>query len=122
MKTVLVVDDQRDIRNLISATLNTGDMEILEACSGDEALKVVRGRHPDLVIMDVMMPGHLDGVEVCRAVKSDPSTRDICVILLTANGLERDKKKGGAAGADDYFVKPFSPRELMDKVYSVLHL
>jgi two-component system phosphate regulon response regulator PhoB len=119
---ILIVDDKDELRSLISATLSTGDFEILEADNGKEALAVARAEHPKLMILDVAMAGDLDGLEVCRHLKGDPATKDIQIIMLTSFGQERDKQRGKEAGADDYFVKPFSPRELMDKVYAMLKL
>jgi two-component system phosphate regulon response regulator PhoB len=119
---ILIVDDKDELRSLISATLSTGDFEILEAKNGNEALTKARAAHPKLIILDVAMAGDLDGLEVCRQLKKDPATSDIQIIMLTSFGQAQDKKRGAEAGADDYFVKPFSPRELMDKVYDRLKL
>lgn len=120
MKKILIVDDEEKVRKLVEVTLSVGKLEILHAGSGDEALRVIRETKPDLILLDIMMPGKLDGLDVCRILKEDPETKDIYVIMLTAKGQQADKENGLAAGADDYFVKPFSPMELMDKIDNIL--
>jgi two-component system phosphate regulon response regulator PhoB len=89
------------------------------AGSGEEALSQVRGKTPDLVLLDLMLPG-LDGLEVCKAIKNDPATRDLPVIMLTAKGEEADIVAGLELGADDYITKPFSPRVMTARVKAVL--
>ena len=120
MKKVLIVDDEEKVRKLVEVTLSVGELEILHACSGDEALKIARETKPDIILLDIMMPGELDGFDVCRLLKKDLDTKDIYIIMLTAKGQQADKEKGLAVGADDYFVKPFSPMELMDKIDNTL--
>ncbi len=120
MKKILIVDDEEKVRKLVEVTLSVGELEILHASTGDEALGVIRETRPDLILLDVMMPGKLDGLDVCRILKKDPGTKDIYIIMLTARGQQVDKENGLAAGADDYFVKPFSPMELMDKIDNIL--
>ena len=120
MKKILIVDDQQEVRELVSVTLEIGSHEILTASNGSEALKVARSAHPDVILLDVMMPGSPDGIEVCRRLKSDESTQDIYIVILTAKGQDADRQRGADAGADDYFVKPFSPLELMQKIDTVL--
>ena len=120
MKKILIVDDEEKVRKLVEVTLSVGGLEILHASSGDEALRVARESRPDIILLDIMMPGALDGFDVCRVLKDDPDTKDIYVIMLTAKGQEADRKRGLALGADDYFVKPFSPMELMDKIDAIL--
>jgi len=120
MKRILIVDDEEKVRKLVEVTLSVGELEILHAASGDEALGVIRETKPDLILLDIMMPGKLDGLDVCRILKKDPETKDIYIIMLTARGQQVDKENGLAAGADDYFVKPFSPMELMDKIDNIL--
>jgi len=119
MKKILIVDDEEKVRKLVEVTLSVGQFEILHASTGEEALKVARETKPDIVLLDIMMPGELDGFEVCRLLKEDPETRHIYIIMLTAKGQQGDKEKGLASGSDDYFVKPFSPVELMDKIDSL---
>jgi len=121
MKKILIVDDKPEVRELVSVTLEIGPYQILTASNGSQAIELARQEHPDLMLLDVMMPGGgPDGFEVCRRLKSDPSTRDITIIMLTSKGQERDRELGYQAGADDYFVKPFSPLELIAKVEEVL--
>jgi len=120
MKKILIVDDEEKVRKLVEVTLSVGDLEILHACSGDEALKVVRETRPDIILLDIMMPGRLDGFDVCRVLKKDPDTKNIYIIMLTAKGQQADKQRGLASGANDYFVKPFSPMELMDKIDKII--
>jgi DNA-binding response OmpR family regulator len=121
MKTILVVDDQPAVCELVSATLEIGPYKILTAENGDQALAAARAEMPDLMLLDIQMPcGTLDGLDVCRALKSDPRTKGIRIIMLTAKGQTWDKQAGHNAGADDYFVKPFSPLELINKVESLI--
>lgn len=119
MKKILIVDDEEKVRGLVEVTLSIGEFEILHASSGEEGLWKARECMPDIILLDVMMPG-LDGVEVCRLLKKDPDTKHIYIIMLTAKGQEADKKKGFAAGANEYFVKPFSPMELINKIDKIL--
>ena len=120
MKKILIVDDQREVRELVEVTLRVEEYEIIQAQSGKDAIDIVREESPDLVIMDVMMPGDIDGLEATRLLKSDPETRDTLIIMLTAKGQKEDVESGIKAGANDYFIKPFSPIELINKVESVL--
>jgi DNA-binding response OmpR family regulator len=113
---VLVADDEARIRSIVRGYLEAESIEVTEARDGDEALRVARDRHPDLVLLDVMMPG-LDGVEVLRRLRTES---DVYVILLTARSEEVDKLIGLSVGADDYVTKPFSPRELVARVKAVL--
>jgi DNA-binding response OmpR family regulator len=121
VKKILIVDDHSHVRELVEATLDIGDYAILQAASGDEALTIARAEYPDLILLDVMMPNSLlDGFEVCRQLKSDPATRSISIVMLTARGQEADVEAGKQAGADDYFTKPFSPLQLVNKVEELL--
>jgi len=120
MKKILIVDDQPEVRELVDVTLSSEDTHIIKAASGEEAVEVTRGESPDLIIMDIMMPGEIDGLEATRILKSDPRTRNISILLLTAKGQDRDIEKGLEAGADAYFIKPFSPLELIHKVEEIL--
>jgi DNA-binding response OmpR family regulator len=115
-KRILIVDDEIKVRKLIEVTLASEKREILHASSGEEAIEIARKAKPDLMLLDIMMPGKFDGFDVCKAIKEDPETRGIYVIMLTAKGQQVDKDKGLALGADDYFVKPFSPMELLEKI------
>jgi len=120
MKKVLIVDDHAEVRRLVEMTLRVGDYKILQAQNGQEAIEAARKEKPDLIIMDIMMPGDIDGLEVTRVLKNDPETKDSTIIMLTSKGQEFDKEKGLEAGADDYLTKPFSPLELIKKVNEVL--
>ena len=120
MKKILIVDDEREVRRLVEVTLRSGDYEILQAEDAEKAIEIASTELPDLIIMDVMMPGDMDGFEATRILKNNPETKAIAVIMLTARGQEADKEKGLKVGADDYFVKPFSPLELIEKVEEVI--
>jgi len=120
MKTILIVDDEEKVRKLVEVTLAVENHSILHASSGEEALAVVRQARPDVCVLDIRMPGRLDGLDVCRLIKKDPKTRNIYVIMLTAMAQQEDRKKGADAGADEYFVKPFSPMKLLDKIEEIL--
>lgn len=121
MKKILIVDDQPEIRELVDVTLRIGDYTLLQAVSGDQALAVARAEHPDLILLDVMMPNSsIDGFEVCRQLKADPLTQNINIVMLTARGQEADQELGKQVGADDYFTKPFSPLQLMKKIEELL--
>ena len=116
MKRVLIVEDQSDIRKRIRMTLEFEDYEIHEAADGAFGLAMVSAVRPDLVLLDVMMPGELDGLQVCQRIKSDPKLSGLKVVLLTARGQARDREAGQQAGADDYLVKPFSPLQLIETI------
>ncbi len=122
MKKILIVDDQREIRELVAATLRIGPYQIFQAANGPEALDVVRRERPDLILLDVMMQaGGMDGFEACRRIKTDMETGNSFIMMLTARGQKSDLEQGYAAGANDYFTKPFSPLELMAKVDEVMN-
>jgi len=112
----LIVDDQPDIRKLIMLTMESEDFELHEADNGVDALHMARNLRPDVMLLDVMMPGGLDGYQVCEEIKMDPDLRNTMVILLTARGQRTDIERGQAVGCDAYLVKPFSPIELLDTV------
>ena len=120
MKRVLIVEDQADIRKLIRMTLEFEDYEIHEANDGLAGLRVARSLKPDLMLLDVMMPGELDGLQVCHQIKGDPATAHIRVVLLTARGQAKDREVGREAGADEYLVKPFSPLQLIETIERLL--
>ncbi|MEC4676807.1 MAG: response regulator [Nitrospirota bacterium] len=120
MKKILIVDDLLEVRDLVEVTLRVGDYLILQAKSGEEAIEVARAERPELIIMDIMMHGEIDGLEATRVLKDNPETKNCKIIILTARGQETDKTRGYEAGADDYFIKPFSPLDLIEKVEEVL--
>lgn len=120
MKKILMVEDHTDIRKLIRMTLEFENYEIHEAADGTAGLAMARSVHPDLVLMDVMMPGEIDGLEACRRMQLDPELKDIPVVMLTARGQARDREEGMKAGAVDYLVKPFSPLELIEVIEKLI--
>ena len=114
-KRILVVDDTRDIILVLSRRLQSWGYEALTARTGEEGLQVAQDQHPDLILLDVMMP-RMKGRDVCAQLKADPRTRDIPVIFLTALGLADHISAGMNLGADDYIVKPFEPAELRERI------
>lgn len=120
MARVLIVDDQADIRRLIRMTLEDEPFELREAADGDEALAVVSAWRPDLILLDVMMPGGHDGLQVCARVRTDPALADTRVVLLSARADGGDRAAGHAAGADEYLTKPFSPLQLLETIDRLL--
>ena len=112
MPSVLIVDDHPDIRRLLSLTLGR-DYEVLEADGGVAALEMVRRHHPAVVLLDVMMPGEIDGLQVLDAIKTDPQTRDTVVAMVSARGQVADRDDALRRGAAAYFVKPFSPLQMV---------
>ncbi len=120
MKKILIVDDQVEVRELVEVTLRAEDYRIFQAKSGEEAIEIAKTEKPDLIIMDIMMPGGMDGLEATRVLKGDPETKDCIIIMLTAKGQQADREAGLEAGASDYFAKPFSPLDLIKKVEEVL--
>ena len=122
MKKILIVDDQPEIRDLIATTLRIGPYQIFQAANGPEALELAQREKPDLILLDVMMQaGGMDGYEACRRIKTGLETSSSFVMMLTARGQKSDLEQGYAAGANDYFIKPFSPLELMAKVDEVMN-
>ena len=119
-KIILVVEDQADIRQLIRMTLEFGPYEVHEAENGEGGWRMVQALGPDLVLLDVTMPGSLDGYQVCQKVKVERSLQHIPVVMLTARGQQADLAMGRQAGANAYLAKPFSPLELIDTVDKLL--
>jgi two-component system, OmpR family, phosphate regulon response regulator PhoB len=119
LKKLLIADDELGIRRLVRMTLESDQYEIIEAADAQEALGMARAHRPELVLLDVMMPKGT-GFDVCRALKQDPETKDITVVMLTARSQKSDVAEGEVAGADDYFTKPFSPVHLVRKVDQIL--
>lgn len=113
---ILMVDDQEDIRLLLRLALEPLGCQLGAAGTGAEALDLAKAQRPDVVILDVMMPGGMDGYQVCRALRADPETAHAYIILLSARGQQRDVDEGMQAGADYYMLKPFSPIELIELV------
>jgi two-component system phosphate regulon response regulator PhoB len=119
MKTILLADDEPNLRTLVHTTLEDSQYDILEAANGVDALELARSKRPDLLVLDWMMPG-MSGIDVAKHLRGDPATAHIPIIMLTARGQEKDREQGLAAGALAYLVKPFSPLELLEKVKEVL--
>lgn len=119
MSKILVVEDDLDICELIAFKLESMDHEVVTEHDGEGGLAAARTESPDLLVLDWMLP-RLTGLEVCVAVRDDPSMEGVPVLLLTAKAQEADVQRGFAAGANDYMVKPFSPRELAIRVDALL--
>jgi len=118
-ETILIVEDEKDIVKMLEYNLKKEGLQTLSACNGEDALDMAARQHPDLVILDLMLPG-IDGLEVCKNLKGNTKTASIPVIMLTAKSQESDKIVGLELGADDYMTKPFSPRELIARIKAVL--
>ena len=116
---ILVVDDEIYIVHILDFSLGMEGYEVLTALDGEQALEKARQEHPDLIVLDIMMP-KLDGYETCKMLKAEPGTKDIPVILLSAKGRNVDQKIGFEVGADDYITKPFSPRKLVERINAIL--
>ena len=116
---ILVVEDEPDIRKLVQYNLAQERFKVLEAENGEEALKLVQRDRPNLVILDLMLPG-LSGLELCRILRDRTDTAQVPILMLTAKAGEADKIVGLEMGADDYLAKPFSPRELVARVRAIL--
>jgi two-component system phosphate regulon response regulator PhoB len=118
-KNILVVEDEEDILDLLSHHLGREGWVVTPARTGEEAIKLVARKRPDLIVLDLMLPG-LDGLEVCRMLKKEPATVRIPIVMLTAKGEEADIVAGLASGADDYVTKPFSIKVLIARIRAVL--
>ena len=119
MNKILLIDDHSDIRRLIRITLGKG-FEVLEAEDGVTGLEIARTQHPDLVVLDVMMPGGMDGLHVLDAIRANPALGHTRVIMVTARGQASDYEAGMNRGADAYFIKPFSPLQLVASIKETL--
>ncbi|MRR11048.1 response regulator [bacterium] len=119
MSRVLIADDEPHIRRLVSFTLGKGGFEIIEATDGGEAWDLARSELPDIVLLDVMMPV-MTGYEVLEKLKADPATRDIPVVMLSAKSQQTEVQAGLAGGACEYICKPFTPKDLVQRVTELL--
>lgn len=119
MARILIADDERDIRDLITFTLNYAGHEVVTASDGEEAYNLARQVLPDLILLDVRMP-RMDGYEACEKIKADETTRHIPVVFLSAKGQESEVRTGLDVGAAEYIVKPFAPALLSERVRSIL--
>jgi len=119
MQTILIADDEESLRTLIETTLEAPGLRILLAADGNQAMEVTRREHPDLILLDWMMPGK-SGIEVAEVLRRDAATADIAIIMLTGRNQERDRQRGLAVGIRAYLIKPFSPLQLLECVRGVL--
>lgn len=121
MKTdkVMIIEDEADILEVIRYNLSREGYNVLCSRDGDEGYRMVKAEVPDLLVLDLMLPGQ-DGIEICRLLKQDPATRSMPIIMVTAKGEESDIVLGLGVGADDYLTKPFSPKELLARIRAVL--
>lgn len=120
MKKILIVDDQADVRKLLAIVLGRKDRTLLYAASGEEAIVIAHAEIPDLILLDVMMPGGMDGYQAARILKTEDATRDCPIIAMTARAQEEDRQEAFAAGADAYVSKPFDMGDLQVKVETLL--
>lgn len=118
MSKILIVEDEPDIAELLVYNLHQAGFETITAFNGEDALKHVNIQSPDLILLDLLLPG-VDGLDICRILKNNPATADIPVIMLTAKGEKTDRIIGLELGADDYITKPFSPREVVLRIRAV---
>lgn len=118
-KNILIVDDEQDIRDVIAYSLTKDGFRVDSVATGEEALRKARAKAPDLIVLDLMLPG-VDGLEICKRLKGDRHTAAVPIIMLTAKGEDADVVSGLELGADDYIVKPFSPRVLLARIKAVL--
>lgn len=119
MKKILIIDDEKDIVEILSYNLKKEGFNVDTSFDGENALKKIRENHYDLVLLDLMLPG-IQGLDICKMIRKDLSTQDLPVIMLTAKSEELDKILGLEMGADDYITKPFSPREVVARAKAVL--
>ncbi len=120
MKKILIVDDQADVRKLLAIVLGRKDRNLLYAASGEEAIVIAHAEIPDLILLDVMMPGGMDGYQAARILKSEDATCGCPIIAMTARAQEEDRQEAFAAGADAYVSKPFDMGDLQVKVETLL--
>lgn len=116
MKKLLIVEDQADVRKLLEVIFGTKGYRLWGGNSGEEGVELARQVKPDVILLDVMLPGELDGYEVTRTLKNDPATAGCAIIIMTAKVQEKDRTEAFEAGADDYIGKPFNLGELIAKV------
>jgi two-component system, OmpR family, phosphate regulon response regulator PhoB len=119
MARILVIEDEADIQQILEYNLREKGHKVFIAGKGEEGLRIAKEKKPDLVLLDLMLPD-IPGTEVCKTLKSDPSTKNTQVVMLTAKGEEIDRVVGFELGADDYVVKPFSVRELLLRIQAIL--
>lgn len=120
LKKILIVDDQPEVARLLEIVLRREGRQLLFAESGEEGLEVARKSSPDLILLDIMMPGELDGYEVARRLKKDPATAHMHIIVMTAKVRDQDRQEAFDAGVDDYISKPFDVFDLKNRVERLL--
>jgi twitching motility two-component system response regulator PilG len=118
-KKILIADDNENIREALTYLLEDEGYTLTLAKDGAETLKKVKEVHPDILFLDIMMP-EINGYDVCRTIKNDPTLKDVYVIMLTAKGQVSEQERGKEVGADEYIVKPFSPMEILTKIKNIL--
>ncbi|MEL7236019.1 MAG: response regulator, partial [Chloroflexota bacterium] len=119
VKRVIIVEDEETLANNLSDKMQGEGFSVKTVNNGEQGLELIRAEKPDLVVLDIMLPG-LDGLSICRMVRNDPATAEVPIIMLTARGTEVDKIVGLESGADDYIVKPFGLGEFLARVRAVL--
>jgi DNA-binding response OmpR family regulator len=119
MTKILIAEDERDIRDLITFTLHFANYDVIAASNGEEAVTLARKEIPDLILMDVRMP-RMTGYEACAAIKAEPNLKDIPVIFLSAKGQDSEIQAGLQAGATEYLLKPFAPDQLTARIQAIL--
>jgi len=120
MKKILIVDDSKEIRELVIATLEPEKYQVFEASDGAKAVALALLEKPDLVIMDIMLPGKINGIEATRIIKKNQATKSCEVLILTGTDDNNVREKGLRAGAIDFFIKPFSPLQLLEKIEATI--
>ena len=121
LKKILMVDDRVEMRKLVEATLRSEEYVLVSSVNGVEGWRMLQEDRPDLVVLDIMMPGIIDGLALLRRLRASSESKDCKVVLLSGKGQQEDLAEGFSAGADAYVVKPFSPRELVAIVKKLLH-
>lgn len=116
VKSILTIEDQADIRKLIRMTLEFESWQVHEAVDGPAGVALAQQLRPDVILMDLMMPGEYDGLEACRRIRADPSLAGTSIVVISARGLAVDRQAALDAGADHYLFKPFSPLDLIDTI------
>lgn len=120
MKKILIVEDQPEVLRLLEMVLSAEDRQVMLTDRGEEAVEIAREAVPDVILMDVMLPGEIDGYEATRALKNDPATAACAIIIMTAKVQEQDRIDAFEAGADDYIGKPFDLDDLKNKIEKFL--
>ena len=119
MKKILIVDDSTVARQRVKTTLETSVSRLFETQNGEKAIELANKHKPDLIIMDIAMPGEIDGIEATRRIKNNPQTNN-CQVIILSGTKEKQRNEGLNAGAEDIFIKPFSPLDLISKVDNIL--